>query len=136
MKTFLPLFGVVLFFSACCKAYCIKDPQLTVSFQRFKARDVDTVYLFRYNPGGTQYADSSASLRPNDAQDTTFSYLNMELTPGSDWEIRIPAVNRQYRITGIQTETGDCNCSSGNYNIVKSFTVNGRQQQGSLLFAE
>jgi hypothetical protein len=136
MRPVFCLSVLVLFVSACCKSYCIKDPQVNVIFQRFKAMDTDTIYVLRYQKGSSQLSDSTAYLRPQDAQDTGFSRASLILTPGSDWKIRVASVNREFLITDIQTATGDCQCSSGNYHVVRSFTVNGRQMQSSLYLAE
>lgn len=136
MRTAFYVILLTLFLSACCKAYCIKDPQLNVVFQGFKAMDTDTIYLIRYAEGTARQTDSTAYIRPQDSQDTSFSRVNLILTPGSDWKIRVASVNRQFRITEIQTATGDCQCSSGNYHVVESFLVNGQQMQSSLFLAE
>lgn len=136
MRTAFYLILLTLFLSACCKAYCIKDPELNVVFQGFKAMDTDTIYVLRYQGGTSQQSDSTAYIRPQDSQDTTFSRVNLVLTPGFDWKIRVASVNRQFLITDIQTTTGDCQCSSGNYHIVQSFRVNGQQVQSSLFLAE
>jgi hypothetical protein len=136
MKTAFYVILLTLFLSACCKAYCIKDPEVNVIFQRFKAMDTDTIYVLRYQQGTTQQSDSTAYIRSQDSQDTSFSRVNLVLTPGYDWKIKVASVNRQFSITEIQTATGDCQCSSGNYHIVQSFRVNGQQTQSSVYLAE
>ena len=136
MRTASYVILLTLFLSACCKSYCIKDPELNVVFQSFKAMDTDTIYVLRYQQGTTQQSDSTAYLRPQDSQDTSFSRVNFVLTPGYDWKIRVASVNRQFLITNIETATGDCQCSSGNYNVVQSFRVNGQQMKSSLFLVE
>ncbi|HEY0065844.1 MAG TPA: hypothetical protein VGB46_00730 [Flavisolibacter sp.] len=136
MRTAFYLILLTLSLSACCKAYCIKDPQVNVIFQRFKAMDTDTIYVLRYHGGSAQQSDSTAYIRSQDSQDTSFSRVNLVLTPGYDWKIKVASLNRQFSITDIQTATGDCQCSSGNYHVVRSFLVNGQQMQGSAYLAE
>jgi hypothetical protein len=121
---------------ACCKAECIKDDSLTVTFQNFRHRDTDTVLLVRYKKGAaiTQPLDSlwkySASVTP----DTTFSRLNVQLEGDTDWQVYIPSLNKRYFITDLIVASSECHCERGRSEYVRSYKLDGIEQMGSLLF--
>jgi hypothetical protein len=134
MKSILFICATALVLSSCCKAYCIQEPQLTVTFQNFRTKDVDSVYLFRYSPGSSQYSDSTAYIEPSWSQDTSYARMNLVLVPDYNWKIRVGSLTREFQVTDLQTETGDCQCGSGTYRIVNSYRLDGQEKEGSLLF--
>lgn len=121
---------------ACCKAECIKDDTLTVSFQNFKHRDTDTVLLVRYKKGASaaQPLDSSWKYSAPITPDTTFSHLNIQLKGDTDWQVYLPALNNRYMISDLIVASSECNCERGRSLYVRSFKLNGVGQMGSLLF--
>ena len=128
------LIGFTLY--ACCKAECIKDDTLTVSFQNFKHRDADTVLLVRYKKGAsiTQPLDSLWKYSAPVTPDTAFSRLSVQLKGDTDWQVYIPALSKRYFITDLMVASSECHCERGRSVFVRGFKLDGVEQMGSLLF--
>jgi hypothetical protein len=121
---FIVLF--VFLFSACCQEECMPC-NVHVSFEKFKAAEVDTVLFIEYVPGTGQTSVRSTQERhvPTVPGDTAQAVLYKILFCGSDWKIEIPAVNRQYLLTDIETKLQRCPCDPGKQPMLKSYKVNG-----------
>jgi hypothetical protein len=110
--------------SSCCKEACINENDLSVSFYNFTVSDADTVLYVRYQPGTTTPLDSNWKYQPLAPSNTSRSALWERLPANSDWQIFIPAVNKQYYITDIVTGTADCSCERGQSTVIRQYKVN------------
>lgn len=88
---------MLVFFAGCCKMYC-EDTELTLSFEKFKARDTDTVYFVSYQPksGLTQVVDTFRILSVIPAADTSRSSVFHYISSQYDWKVIVPSLNREY----------------------------------------
>ena len=134
---FISIIVTVILFAGCCKEYCLKNPQVHISFQNFKAVDTDTVFVLRYESGGSRQMDSSALIKSVSPADTAnYSSVYLDITPETDWKIVLPSRNKQYVFSDFEVVSGRCNCGGGKYRAVSRYKLNGVQKEGSLLIAE
>ena len=121
---------------ACCKAECIKDDDLTVTFQNLRHRDTDTVLLVRYKKGASaaQPLDSTWKYSAPVTPDTAYSRLFVLLKGDSDWQVYIPALSKRYLVTDLIVASSECNCERGRSVYVRSYKLDGTEQMGSVLF--
>lgn len=120
--------------ASCCKAICLDD-ELRISFQQFTVSETDTVLYVKYKPGTTEPLDSIWKETPSapSLPGTTLSAHTETLPTGFDWQVYLPALDRQFFLTNIQTGTDKCKCESGTYKTVNGYTLNGTPQQGSYI---
>ena len=116
---------------ACCKGVC---PQETIIWQltNFKVTDVDTMQLVRFTGDG-QFAnplDSIYLTRPTaGVRDSVPFNMSFALSLDNDYEFRVPALNTTYKISDIGSKTVDCLCSSGTFEEMASYRLNGVLKQ-------
>jgi len=115
---------------ACCQGEC-EGCGIFVSFEKFNATEADTVLFVEYVPGTAQQQvrDSQWIYNPTLPADTTKSFLMRDLFCNADWTIFIPAVNRSYLVTAIQTKLEKCPCQGGKQPSVQQYAVNGTAHQ-------
>jgi len=135
MKKLLPIYTIiVLALAACCKAECLPNG-VTVTFEKFKARDADSVLIVRYRPGTNFSAllDSAWTITPVSTSDTTHSGL-VKFLPGNDEaKIYLSSLNKTYLLRDIESERINCGCGNGKIDVVRSLILNGVQQQGDFI---
>jgi len=127
--------AVIIIVSGCCKAECISRT-LFVSFNKLKAVNTDSVTFLGYKPGTnfTQRTDSIFITAPIAASDTSYSHLYRELWAETDWKIINHSLNKEYRLNNFEIDKVKC-CGERAY-VVRSFTVDGVKNPGSLLLIE
>ena len=135
MKTIVAVFSVMLF-AGCCKVYC-DGTDLGLGFQKFKAKDTDTVLFVKYLPGSAQTkpVDTSRILYRVAPTDTTHSSVVYQISSGYDWKVLLPSVNRQFVFESFELTTEKCNCG-GKYKAIKSFLLNGVRKEGLFVALE
>ena len=135
MKTMLAVFSVLVL-AGCCKEMCIGD-EVTISFERFRAQETDTVWFVRYTPENpTQPLDSFRILSQVAPADTGRSSVAHSLSANFHWAVRLPSLNKEYRFENFDFTTEKCNCGGKKYKSVKSYTVNGMRQEGLFIRLE
>ncbi|MDQ3277191.1 MAG: hypothetical protein M3Q06_02630 [Bacteroidota bacterium] len=133
-----PIVAVFTFFllAGCCKVMCIGD-EITISFEKFRAVETDTVLFVRYpGNGGTQALDSFHVTTVVSPADTGRSRVAQSISASSHWKIKVPSLNKEYRIENFDFTTAKCNCGGKKYKSVNSFTVNGQRKEGQFLRLE
>ncbi|WP_148661231.1 hypothetical protein [Flavisolibacter tropicus] len=133
MKRLLLAAIPVIALYACCKEVC-EDQNLLVRTQNMQAVDTDTVFLIRYKPYSrfSEKIDTVKRYSLVPVGGTTqpsafFDYLDFNY----DWKIVIPALNKEYFISYIETEKKPCHCEGGKYRAVKRFELNNVKVEGS-----
>ena len=135
MKRRLAVFSVLVL-AGCCKEMCIGD-EVTISFERFRAQETDTVWFVRYTPENpTQPLDSFRILSQVAPADTGRSSVAHSLSTNFHWAVRLPSLNKEYRFENFDFTTEKCNCGGKKYKSVKSYTVNGMRQEGLFIRLE
>lgn len=136
MKTLLALF-ILFFLAGCCKVYC-DGKDLGLSFEKFKAKDTDTVLFVKYQPATaqTKAIDTSRILYKISQTDTTQSSVAYEISSNYDWKILLPSLNRQFVFEGFELTNEKCNCGGAKYKAIKSFVVNGVRKEGLFISLE
>jgi len=127
---------VLFVLAGCCKVYC-DGRDLGISFQKFKARDTDTVIFYRYVPktGFTKLVDSTPIFSVIAPLDTTQSSLSYSISSSYDWKIWITSLNRQLLFENFKLTNEKCSCG-GKYKAISSYTLNGVQKEGIYLEVE
>jgi hypothetical protein len=132
------LAGVTTFsIYGCCKERCSRS-QLPLLFLHFNHDDVDTVLLIKFEPNGQfinkidsfyeylpQYA---ANVQPFDS----ITHYVFDIDLRKDWEIKLPALNKTYQVSGIETANQSCNCGRGSTKVISAYKL----QAGNLLHQE
>ena len=122
--------------AGCCKEICIGD-EVTVSFERFKALETDTVLFVRYPPHNSTLAlDSFRVVSQISSLDTSRSSVAQSLSASYHWKVSLPSLNRDYRFENFDFTTEKCNCGGKNYKSVRSYTVNGVRKEGLFIRLE
>ncbi|HEY1021632.1 MAG TPA: hypothetical protein VGE06_04940 [Flavisolibacter sp.] len=135
MKTILAVFSLLLL-AGCCKEMCIGD-EVTISFERFRATETDTVWFARYAPDNpAQALDSFRILSQVASTDTGRSSVTHSISANFHWTVRLPSLNKAYRVENFAFTTEKCNCGGKKYKSVRSYTVNGRQQESLFIRLE
>ena len=132
MKKLFILLSIVGFYS-CCKEACL-DEGLLVHTRNMQAVDTDTVYLIRYK-AYTRFSekiDTVKSIAPVPAGSTLPSAFSEVLDYSYDWQVVIPALNKEYFISNLLTEKKRCNCESGTYRTVSRYWLNSTQKEGNV----
>lgn len=127
----------VIVFAGCCKVECIGN-EVTVSFEKLKAKDTDTVVVFRYRPG-TNFSvlvDSAWMYRPVSPADTSNSQLVEFISGHLDNKVFLQSVNKSYQFSEFETDQVNCKCNGGKTQIVRSFLLNGVRKQGNNVVLE
>ncbi len=142
ISTILILFVATI--SGCCKAYdCYYPKYVLVALHNFEAGEVDSIYLTRY------YLNTNDAYRPEYA-DTTSPYRGITagysaederaryyfLPTHDDWELRIPATNKTYRIHSYAFAMQDCKSTftcPNEEKVLSSFHVNNTKYEGNVL---
>lgn len=130
MKT-IPAFLLLLLLAGCCKVYC-DGTELTISFEKFRAKETDTVLFVSYVPksGQTQVVDSFRILSQIAPSDTSRSSVAQSISAKYDWVVTLPSVNKQYVFENFDFTTEKCNCGGKKYKAIQSFSVNGIRKEG------
>lgn len=133
-------FGVCFLFlllAGCCKVYC-DGTELMVSFEKFKARETDTVLFVSYvpNTGHTQVVNSFRIAAPVLPSDTSRSAVVQSLSSAYDWKVTLPSANRQFLLENFELTTEKCNCGGKKYKAIRSFAVNGSRKEGLFVALE
>jgi hypothetical protein len=135
MKTILAVFSFLLL-TGCCKEMCIGD-EVTISFERFRAVETDTVWFVRYaTENNIQALDSFRILSQVAPTDTGRSSVAQSISANHHWTVRLPSLNKEYRFENFDFTTEQCNCSGKKYKSVRSYTVNGMRQEGLFIRLE
>jgi hypothetical protein len=136
IKTILS-FLLLILLTGCCKVYC-DGTELIVSFERFRARETDSVFFVGYKPGTglTQRTDSFLHTTRVLPTDTSRSTVVQLLSANYDWKITLPAVRKQFLVNNFEFTTEKCNCGGKKYKAVKRFFVNGVEKEGLFLAVE
>jgi len=136
MKTFFAC-CLFLLLAGCCKVYC-DGTELTVSFEKFKARDTDTVLFVRYVPktGRSQVVDSFRIVAQVLPSDTSRSSVVRSISSANDWKVTLPSANKQFFIENFDLTTEKCNCGGTKYKAIRSFSVNGIHKEGLYISLE
>ncbi|HYH15285.1 MAG TPA: hypothetical protein VD794_08695 [Flavisolibacter sp.] len=123
---------VVILYS-CCKGFCEPEQGLHISIRNLQAVDTDTVYLIRYkaNTGFSERIDTVKRIEPVPAGNTLPSSFMDELHYATDWKVVIPAVNKEYFISNLETKTERCSCTGDKYRSVIKFRLNNMEKEGS-----
>ena len=131
-------FALLIFIMAsCCKALCVDEPEVWVSFNKLKRHETDTIHILRYQAGTTNQTDSTAVFFPFNAADSNvMSIATSRLPAGDDWKIILPQINKEFHFTQIQTKEENCQCEGGKYTIVTGFRMNGQQYDNQLIAIE
>ena len=128
-------FAVIFLAAGCCKIICV-DGEVTISFEKFKAAETTTVVFVRYPPGSTQALDSFSVLSIVPVGDTSRSAVAHSISVDYNWTVRLPALNKEYRIENFVFTKEKCNCTGDEYKSVNSFTVNGERKDGDFIRLE
>lgn len=133
MKKLLVAFITTLMLYSCCKEYC-EDQRLLVWGRNLQYTDVDTIFLIKYKPGTnfTERLDTinQYMIQPTGNNSQPVSFFK-SLESNTDWKIVIPALNKEYFISNIETEKQRCNCEPGTYQTVRTFRFNNATIEGS-----
>ena len=134
---FLVAFCLLLLLAGCCKVYC-DGTELTVSFEKFRARETDTVLFVRYVPktGRSQVVDSFRMVAQVLPSDTSRSPVVRSISSAYDWTITLPSVHKQFLIENFDLATEKCNCGGTKYKAIRSFSVNGNRKEGLYIALE
>ena len=111
---------------SCCKVNCPGN-EMNLLFINFNPQEVDTLLLVTYEPGNTftnkvdsMYVDhiTGGGL----SKDTFYGFLdNIEFN--KDYEIKMPALNRTFRISDLKTTREKCPCTAGHYHAIWSYRL-------------
>jgi hypothetical protein len=122
--------------AGCCKEMCIGD-EVTISFERFRAVETDTVWFVRYSPDNNiQALDSFRILSQVAPTDTGRSSVAQSIAANFHWTVRLPSLSKEYRFENFDFTTEKCNCGGKKYKSVKSYTLNGVRQDGQFIRLE
>lgn len=111
----LALLTLGLLPSCCTKKYCYERHEIPVTFMNFTAADLDTIYVTGYATDGTFSTITSAEqlcVAEKMGTDSTFEIIHSQhswLGDDQHWQIRIPATNATYRISGYLYTRYRCN---------------------------
>jgi hypothetical protein len=126
------LITFALYSCARCHEVCL-DEGVHIRVQNMQAVDTDTVYLIKYKPN-TGFAERIDTIKRyinipvgSTLPSTFFDILDYK----DDWKVVIPAVNKEYFISNIETGTASCSCEPGNYKTVKKFRFNNSEKEGN-----
>lgn len=127
---FIAYAALVVVLAGCCKAECTA-PELSVTFLRLKGADTDTLLLVRYNPsvGFSQPSDSMWKYTPVPPTDTSASRVAEWLDANSNWKLVLTSLNREYRISNIETK--GFNCCGERARKVTAYNLNGQKILGN-----
>ena len=103
------------FLSACSETRTTRcqPERLLPGYVGYSVDELDSVYLMRYQAGSgfstlldyfLHQSDAAGFLASGDTLRTKYYMDHVVMEPGYDYELRIPAQNRTYRITEIQSE--------------------------------
>ena len=132
MKLFLILLITATYLQSCCKGECVNG-ELHASFENFRAVDLDTIMLIKYQRGSQQQTiiDTAFSIRHPNPLDTFRSYHTERLFYPFDWKIVIPSINKEYIVSDFELRTIKCCGEKGK--SVSAFKLNNAAQQGDYL---
>lgn len=110
-----------------------EDDGLHISVQNVQAVNTDTIYLIKYKPntGFTERIDTVKHYATVPTGSTLPSTFRERLDPDTDWKVVIPALNKEYFISNIETAQERCQCEGGKYTTVKKFHLNNAEKEGS-----
>jgi len=133
MNFFLSLISLISL-AGCCKVHC-DGTELGISFEKFKARDTDTVLFISYLPGSgqTQMADSFRILSAISPTDTSKSSIAHSISSKYDWKVFLPSLNKQYVFEGFELNADKCRCGGAQYKYITGFLVNGIRKEGMFI---
>ncbi len=126
-------------FASCSTCPCV-DANLDPNFVSFEPADLQTVILKRYNKDGrfVTALDSVAFYNEQhyrmELRVDTISFPvklgNFSLDPNFDWIVSLPSLNQDIRISDIDKEEANKDCSRKVQcvNLVHSLSVNGTPQ--------
>ena len=116
---------------SCCKGVC-PDETINWRLTNFKVSEVDTMQLVRF-PGNGQFTnpiDSIYLTRPTSGvRDSIPFSFSFALSLEDDYEFRIPALGRTYKVSDIQSKKEDCLCSNGSFEEMASYSIDGALKQ-------
>jgi hypothetical protein len=112
---------LVLILTACCKAICGGDENLTFSTGAIAKKDADTIYMIGYEPGSnfTIRRDSIPfifDIPQNDLSPSNFRFT-LEIT--KEWKVEVPGILKTYYFTNYVYTNSDCKVCGKRY-IVRS----------------
>jgi len=99
---------------------------------------VDTTYFIAYQKGSafTQRIDSIADIKAVIPGDTLRSGEIKILDITKEWVVKIPALNKSYYFSDYNFFTEKCNCSSGKFQKVSNFKMNGIMTANAFVILE
>ncbi len=103
------------------------NAELTIGFQNYTKEETDTIVVIGYklNSGFTAKIDSNIMVKPYAPTDTTPSPDFYTVYPDKDYIVKLPSVNKQFRIADYVVLTQRCACENRKVPVLKSFKVNG-----------
>jgi hypothetical protein len=89
--------------------------------------------MIKYRPGTNfnERIDTVKQYMAPPAGTTQIVSFFETLEPDTDWKVVIPALNKEYFISNIETEKRRCACESGTYQTVRKFRLNNTEVEGS-----
>jgi hypothetical protein len=114
---------------SCCKAYCDDQDIFALDLYGFTAPEIEKIKVLRFNRGDFNSTLDSFSVTTNNlvVRDTTRVYLDTPLDSDFDFTIKIENAGRNYSITDFQTKKENCSCTSGTYQKITGYKLNGSQ---------
>lgn len=103
---------------------------ISISFENYGVFETDTVYMVSYERSSnfTARKDSFAYILPNVASDTSRQPQIRSIHPDKDWKIRVPSLNKEFRISDYEVVSAECECGPSKYGMIKSYKLNGNSE--------
>jgi hypothetical protein len=77
--------------------------------------------------------DSALYDIPNAATDSSAVTHSHSIYADKDWIIKIPSLNKEFKIHNFKTATARCECGNKKYSILTSYSVNGVEVKSGFL---
>lgn len=129
--------GLILAMSSCCtKKQCLgADDLYEIQLLNFAPSEVDSIAFetFSANSNFASKIDSSlTNARGRGFNDTDLIiFLPKKINTSHEYRVTILRTGQVYKLTNFATRKEECNCPSDKYNVLVSYSVNGRRENSS-----
>jgi len=124
----ITIYTIVATFTSCCKACGDEEPRLTLSFNKFRKDELDTITVFRYQlySNFSILIDSLATVRDWYSNDMTYPLSEFWPLPlDVEYVIKITSIGKVITLSGYQFNKQECGCHHRRVNVLSSFIMNG-----------
>ena len=115
--------AIIFIFNSCSYEYNCDNTSITPVFIKFQLQDIDTLVIRKYatNTNFTTILDSSIAQSVgfgnytihNDSIIVELRSERLQIEPGFDWQIFIPAKNKVVNISAINSPSTTAKCNTG-----------------------